>query len=91
MPKVDNSLVGFNIEVCFEYDEDDGSTYLAWCDGVVQSVANEKTRVVVIKWNENKLYEGDAKSSRHKLGIRGWNPKNPKSGAWRKFVGDPNA
>lgn len=47
--------------------------------------------MVMIKWNEKKIQEGDARISRHKLGIRGWNPKTPKPGAWRKFVGDPDA
>ena len=47
--------------------------------------------MVLIKWNEKKVAEGDAQTSKHKLGIRGWNPKHPKSGAWRKFVGDPSA
>ena len=91
MPKVDESLVGFSIELCFEYDDDDDSTYYAWCDGVVHSIVNENSRMVMIKWNEKKIQEGDARISRHKLGIRGWNPKTPKPGAWRKFVGDPDA
>ena len=91
MPNVDKSLVGFPIEVCFEYDGEDGAPFTAWCDGTVMSVINEKTRMVLIKWNEKKVAEGDAQTSKHKLGIRGWNPKHPKSGAWRKFVGDPNA
>ncbi len=81
-PKIDQSLVGFNIEVCFEYiNDDDNSTYIAWCDGVVDSIANEKNRLVMIKWNEKKLVEGDQKISQQKLGVRGWNPKTPKSGA----------
>jgi hypothetical protein len=60
MPKVDESLVGFSIEVCFEYDDD--STHFAWCDN---------SRMVMIKWNEKKIHEGDANAriSRHKLGI----------------------
>ena len=91
MPKVDKSLVGFNIEVCFEYINDDDNSTIAWCDGVVHSIANEKNRMVMMKWNAKKLVEGDQKISRQKLGVRGWNPKTPKSGAWRKFVGDPNA
>ncbi len=78
-PKIDQSLVGFNIEVCFEYiNDDDNSTYIAWCDGVVDSIANEKNRMVMIKWNEKKLVEGDQKISQQKLGVRGWNPKIPK-------------
>jgi hypothetical protein len=90
--KIDQSLVGFDIEVCFEYiNDDDNSTNIAWCDGVVHSIANEKNRMVMIKGNEKKLVEGDQKISRQKLGVRGWNPKTPKSGAWMKFVGDPNA
>jgi hypothetical protein len=49
-PKIDQSLVGFNIEVCFEYiNDDDNSTYIAWCDGVVHSITNEKNMMVVIK------------------------------------------
>ena len=81
MPKVDESLVGFNIEYCFEYvSDDDDSTYLAWCDGVVHSIVNENSRMVMIKWNEKKLREGDAEISRHKLGIRGWNPKKTQTG-----------
>lgn len=91
MPKVDESLVGFSIELCFEYDDDDDSTYYAWCDGVVHSIVNENSRMVMIKWNEKKIQEGDARINRHKLGISGWNPKNPKPGAWRKFLGDPDA
>ena len=91
-PKINQSLVGFSIEVCYEYiNDEDNSTYLAWCDGVVHSISNEKNRMVMIKWNEKKLVEGDQKIGRQKLGIRSWNPKTPKSGAWRKFVGDPNA
>ena len=91
MPTVDNSIIGFPIEVCFEYEGDDHIPFIAWCDGIVQSVINEKTRMVIIKWNEKKVAPGDATTSKHKLGVRGWNPKNPKSGAWRKFVGNPNA
>jgi hypothetical protein len=50
-----------------------------------------KTRIVVIKWNEKKVAEGDASASKHKLALRKWNPKSPTPGAWRKFLGDPNA
>ena len=90
MPKVDTSLVGFNIEYCFTYFDDDGSTYDAWCDGIVEKVINEKTRMVLIRWNEKKVHEGDQLVSRHKLGIRSWNPKNPKGGAWREYLGNPD-
>ena len=90
MPKVDNSLIGFKIKHCFTYSDDDGSTYDGWCDGVVEKIINEKTRMVLIRWNEKKVHEGDLLVSRHKLGIRSWNPKNPKGGAWREYFGNPN-
>jgi hypothetical protein len=51
MPEVDENLVGFKIEYCFTYSDDDGTPYDAWCDGVVEKVINEKTRMVLIRWN----------------------------------------
>ena len=47
--------------------------------------------MVVIKWNEKKMAKGDALKSPHKLALRKWNPKLPTPGAWRKFLGDPDA
>ena len=92
MPDVDESLVGYHIDYCFEYfDEDGDGTYLGWCDGVVQKIVDEKTRMVEIRWNKKKVMEGDPEVTRQKLLIRSWNPKNPSSGAWRQFIGDPNA
>jgi hypothetical protein len=60
-------------------------------DGVVESIVNVKTRMVMIRWNEKKVAQGDVLASKHQLGLRKWNPKTPKPGAWRKFLGDPNA
>ena len=91
MPEIDKSLIGFNIEYCFTYDEDDGSPYPSWIDGHVTRIINAKTRLVEIEWNEKKVAEGDATVTRQKLGIRKWNPKNPTEGAWREFLGDPDA
>ena len=36
MPTLDDSLVGFQIEYLFQYDDEDGNPYTAWCDGVVE-------------------------------------------------------
>ena len=92
MPPVDDSLVGYHIDYCFEYHDDEGDgTYLGWCDGVVQKINNAKTRMVETKWNEKKEMEGDPVVTKQKLLIRSWNPKNPSGGAWRQFIGDPNA
>lgn len=91
MPDLDDTLIGFPIEYLFQYDDEDGNPFTAWCDGVIESISNVKTRMVVIKWNEKKVAEGDASASKHKLALRKWNPKSPTPGAWRKFLGDPNA
>ena len=92
MPSFDDSLIGFPIEYLFEYEDDEtDDRYSAWCDGEVVAISNEKTRMVEIKWNEKKVAPGDKLTSKHKLGLRKWNPKNPSQGAWRKFIGDPNA
>ena len=87
-PAFDNSLIGFKIEYCFSYDEEDGTPYLSWCDGEVVSIVNERTRMVMIKWNKDKVVEGDALESKHKLLVSRWNPRIARMGAWRAFVGE---
>ena len=59
MPDVDEKLVGFEIEYCFTYTDDDGTPYDAWCDGVIEKVLNEKNKNGLIRWNEKKGHEGD--------------------------------
>jgi hypothetical protein len=46
MPEFGNNLIGFQIEFCFNYSADDGSSYLAWIEGVIESVVNIKQRTV---------------------------------------------
>jgi hypothetical protein len=53
--KIDQSLVGFNIEICFEYINDDNNSTIAWCDGVVHTISNERNRMVMMKWNAKEL------------------------------------
>lgn len=86
MPKIDDTLVGFSIEYCFAYLDDDGGEYYAWIDGVVERIVNAEKRMVDIRWNEEKVHADDVTVSRHQLKIRGWNGR--KVGAWRKFVGN---
>jgi hypothetical protein len=38
-------------------------------------VVNSKLRTVMIRWNANKVAEGDLLVSKHMLTKRGWNPK----------------
>ena len=87
-PAFDDSLIGFKIEYGFSYDEEDGTPYLAWCDGEVVSIVNERTRMVMIKWNKDKVVEGDALESKHKLLVSRWNPRIARMGACRASVGE---
>ena len=32
---IDDSLVGFRIEMLFQYDKQDGTSYVNWCHGVL--------------------------------------------------------
>eukprot|EP00956_Cyclotella_meneghiniana_P015579 scaffold23959_cov59-Cyclotella_meneghiniana.AAC.1 len=84
MPNIDDTLVGFSIEYCFAYLDDDGGEYYAWIDGVVERIVNAEKRTVEIRWNEQKVHEDDVQVSRHQLKIRGWN--GSKVGAWRKYI-----
>ena len=84
MPNIDDTLVGFSIEYCFAYLDDDGGEYYAWIDGVVEKIVNAEKRMVDIRWNEEKVHADDVTVSRHQLKIRGWN--GSKVGAWRKYI-----
>ncbi len=76
MPDFNDELIGFNIEYCFTYlDEEDSSSYPAWCDGVIESIVSKRLRTVMIRWNANKVAEGDASVSKHPLMKSCWNPK----------------
>jgi hypothetical protein len=67
MPEFGNNLIGFQIEFCFNYSADDGSSYLAWIEGVIESVVNIKQRTVMIRWNKDKVAEGDLHVTKHTL------------------------
>jgi hypothetical protein len=90
MPAFDDSLIGFKIEFCFSYVDDEGGTYPAWCEGVIESIVNSKLRTVMIRWNADKVADGDLFVSKHTLTKHGWNPKYAKENAWRAYVGDLN-
>ena len=90
MPEFGESLIGFKIEFCFSYVDDEGGTYPAWCEGVVESIVSSKLRTVMIRWNADKVAEGDLLVSKHTLTKRGWNPKHAKENAWRAYVGELN-
>ncbi len=84
MPIVDDSFIGFNIEMLFQYDEQDGTSYVNWCHGIVESVCNAKTNCVSVKWSQGCLNLGEqsvTKSSK-------WNPEKATKGAWRQYFGE---
>ena len=85
MPTVDEKIFGFKIEMLFEYDNDDGTRYLDWCNGVVDSIINESTRCVTIKWNKDSLGPNDSDTSREKLLPSKWNPQKAPRGSWREY------
>jgi hypothetical protein len=62
--------------------------YLAWIKGVIEFVGNAKQRMVMIRWNEEKVAEGDLLVSKHTLSKRRWNHKNAQENAWREHIGD---
>jgi hypothetical protein len=74
MPTIDENFVGFKIEMLFEYENDDGTRYLNWCNGVFDSILNEKTRYVTVKGNKDSLGPNDSNTSREKLLMLKWNP-----------------
>jgi hypothetical protein len=90
MPEFDKSLIGFKIEFCFSYVDDEGGTYPAWCEGVIEFIVNSKLRTVMIRWNADKVADSDLLVSKHTLTKCGWNPKHAKENAWRAYVGDLN-
>ena len=46
---VDASLIGYEIDMLFEDDDEEGSTVNVWCQGKVVSIANENKNAMEIK------------------------------------------
>ena len=71
---------------CFTYlDEEDGSSYSAWCDDVIESIVSEKLRTVMIRWNVDKVAKGDLLVSKHPWLKWCWNKKT-KQNPWREYI-----
>ena len=81
-----NSLVGFKIEMYFNYQDEDGSNLCNWYHGKVVKIVNTKNRVVQVKWDEGNLGDLDVRVSNEKLFATKWNPKTVKPGAWREYL-----
>ena len=87
MPKVNSELIGFKIEMLFQYDNEDGTTYVNWCNGVIISILNEKSYYVKVRWNQECLGQGEPNITKEKLLASKWNPNKATKGAWREYFG----
>ena len=83
--KVDDSLIGFKIEMLFNYSTDEEEV-LVWCNGVVKAVA-ARSRNVEIEWDDEFVSVGEPKTSKHKLVEGKWNPRGEQRvGSWRQYL-----
>ena len=85
-PEVNSDLVGFNIEMLFEYPDDDGGRLTNWYNGEVISIVNEKKSTVRIKWDPLCLGENDEPETVEQLLPMKWNQNNAKPGVWRQYL-----
>jgi hypothetical protein len=49
MPEIKNSFFGFEIEMLFEYPDDEGGQLTHWYHGVVTKIINQKKTIVSIE------------------------------------------
>ena len=78
--------IDFDIDMLFEYEEDDGST-LMWCQGkVVELIRGVEDKHVFVKfeWSDKCERDGDSKVTKNQLKKTKWNPNTPVGGAWRE-------
>ena len=85
-PLIDDSLVGFKIEMLFFYTEPDGDKLYNWYNRVVASVVNERTKCVEVTWDLECLGDNDKKVTKEKVLPTFWNPKSKKEKAWRQYL-----
>jgi hypothetical protein len=52
IPEINSSFGGFEIEMLFEYSDDDVGCLSKWYFGKMDENVSEKKRTVKIKWNE---------------------------------------
>ena len=88
MPTVDDFFIGFPIEMLFQYEEQDGTSYVNWWHGIVESVCNAKTNCVYVKWSQGCLNPGEQSVTKEKLLSSKWNSGKATKGAWRQYFGE---
>ena len=71
-PIINEGFVGKRIEQIWEFLEDDGTSKLIWCKGLVIGVLNKKTKVR-IQWDKEYHREGDPEISQETFMVSKWN------------------
>ena len=71
-PIINEGYVGTQIEQIWEFLEDDGTSKLIWCKGLVIGVLNKKTKVR-IQWDKEYHREGDPEISQEPFMVSKWN------------------
>ena len=87
-PEINSLLIGFIIEMYFNYQDKDGSSLCNWYHGKVVKIVNTKNRVVQVQWDETCLGDLDVRVSNGKLFLTKWNSKTVKPGAWRQYLAE---
>ena len=96
-PKIDHSFIGSRLDVCFEFELDEGGKELRWCQGIVTQVSDgsnmlyqnarskcyKKGEAVMIVWDAI-VGVSDKYESTQKLLKSKWNKQT--MGAWRMDV-----
>ena len=104
MPVANNKLIGKRLDVCFEWNLEEGGTELRWSQGEVINVSNgsnilkpgarkscyKKGEAVMIRWDENKERNEASHVTLQRLLPSKWNPMNNHTqGSWRLDHGEP--
>ena len=76
------------VDVCFEYQDDEGTHMLQWCRGVIESIVSDKSltdNYIVVRLNGGKYVEqGDRNPTKEKLSKKDYNPEMHGNGSWRE-------
>merc|ERR1712032_544410 len=64
---IDEKLIDKRLQVCFLFDEPDGRQLLSWCKGVVVAVKKKYIYIVLEKWEQELLRDGESETTQQKL------------------------
>ena len=82
---------GFRLDMCFQYEDDDGDQSLQWCRGVILSVLCDKSNTdskkylqVKVKWDDEFVGPNDLNPTKDMLQKKDYNPETHGNGSWRE-------